>query len=125
MFQAIGDVGDFAGVVAQIVEYHVRGFRRIPVQVHERLERALVAGLTRVLPVDRSIRIHLHVVVVEIVHEILADAFVQYLFDVGDVRGQILLAERHGEEPAEPCHDIIFEAVRLRDRNDIVRVRSE
>lgn len=98
MFQAIGDVGDFAGVVAQIVEYHVRGFRRIPVQVHERLERALVAGLTRVLPVDRSIRIHLHVVVVEIVHEILADAFVQYLFDVGDVRGQILLAECHGKE---------------------------
>ena len=64
-------------------------------------------------------------IVVEVVHEILADAFAQYLFDVGDVRGQILLAERHGKEPAEPCHDIIFEAVRLRDRNDIVRVRSE
>ena len=64
-------------------------------------------------------------VVVEIVHEILADAFAQHLLDISNVRGQILLAERHGEEPAEPCHDIIFEAVRLRDRNDIVRVRLE
>lgn len=64
-------------------------------------------------------------VVVEIVHEILADAFAQHLLDISNVRGQILFAERHGEEPAEPCHDIIFEAVRLRDRNDIVRVRSE
>ena len=123
--QAIGDVGDFVGIVTQIVEYHVRGFWRIPMQIHERLERALVVGLAGVLPIDRTIRVHLHVVVVEIIHEILADTLAQHLFDVGDVRGQILLAERHGKEPAEPCHDIIFEAVRLRDRNDIVRVRLE
>ena len=64
-------------------------------------------------------------IVVEIVHEILADAFAQYLFDVGDVRGQILLAERRGEESAESRHNIVLEAVRLRDRNDIVFIRLE
>ena len=64
-------------------------------------------------------------VVVEIVHEILADAFVQYLFDVGDVRGQILLAKHHGKEPAEPRHNIVLEAIRLRNRNDIVHIRLE
>ena len=85
----------------------------------------LVVGLTGVLPVNRPIRIHLHMVVVEIIHEILANALAQHLFDVGDVRSQILLAERHGEEPAEPCHDIIFEAVRLRNWNDIVCIRFE
>lgn len=36
--QTIGDVGDFASVVTQIVEHHVRGFWRIPMQIHERLE---------------------------------------------------------------------------------------
>lgn len=36
--QAIGDVGDFVGIVTQIVEHHVRGFWRIPMQIHERLE---------------------------------------------------------------------------------------
>lgn len=64
-------------------------------------------------------------VVVEIIHEILADALAQHLFDVSDVRGQILLAERHREESTESRHDIVLEAVRLRDRNDIVRVRLE
>ena len=64
-------------------------------------------------------------VVVEIVHEILADALAQHLFDIGDVHGKILLAERGFEESAETRHDIILEAIRFRNRNHIVRIWFE
>ena len=74
MFQTVSNVGDLADVVTQVTENRACGFRRVPVQIYERFERALVAGLTGVLPVDRTIRIHLHMVVIEIVHEVLADA---------------------------------------------------
>ena len=44
LFQTVSNVGDLADVVTQVTENRARGLRRVPVQIDERFERALVAG---------------------------------------------------------------------------------
>lgn len=58
--------------VAQVRQHVVGGGRCVAVQIDQRLEHALLVGATGVHPVDRTILVHLDVVVVEIVDEVLA-----------------------------------------------------
>ena len=60
------------GEVAKVRQHVVGGGRRVAVQIDQRLERALLVGTAGVHPVDRSVLVHLDVVVIKIVVEVFA-----------------------------------------------------
>lgn len=111
--------------VAQVRQHVVGGGRRVAVQIDQRLERALLVGAAGVHPVDRTVLVHLDVVIIKIVDEVFAQRLAQHPLDVGDVLLKMLLAEGHTEEPPESGHDVILEPFILGDRDDVVRVRLE
>ena len=63
------DYLDFLGIGPRFV---ADGIRRVAVQIDQRLERALLVGTAGVHPVDRSVLVHLDVVVIKIVDEVFA-----------------------------------------------------
>lgn len=124
-FQLIGLIRDLCGEVAQILQHRMRGGRRIAMQIDQSLERALVVGSTRILPVDRTVLVHGHMVLVEIVDEILAQRLAKRPFDIRQILRQMLRTECDLQEPTEPGDDVILEAVNLGDRYHIILVRLE
>lgn len=123
--QGFGLGVELASELAQVFQHGVRGGGCVPVQVDERLERALVVGTAGVHPVDRPVLVHLDMIVVEIRGEILPQRLAEHLFDIGDVLVHMLLAERCGKERAEAGGEIVFEPFVVGDGDDVVRVRLE
>ena len=110
--------------LAQIlVEYGRDGRRRVAVHVDESVERPFWAGEQ---PVDRALFVPLHMVLVERLHEVVAQIlYAERLGDESQILLEVLLTKRHPQELPEPRHDVVLEPVAIDNWYHVVRVRLE
>ncbi len=110
--------------LAQVLVQHRRdGRRRVAVHVDERVERAVQAGEE---PVDRPLLVSLDVILIERLHEVVAQVFhTEGLSDEAEVLLEMLLAEGCTKKLPEARDDVILEPVTIHDRDDVVGIRHE
>ena len=87
--------------------------------VDERVEAALWAGEK---PVDGSLFVAAHMVVVEVLEEISTDVFAQGFFDELEVCLVIFIAKSDMQETLKSLHDFICKPVAIENRNHVILV---